>query len=244
MNPRPSEGDLGGDRVRNLSVTLCGLESNGRTAAPTQRERSRGHSLGAMSHRGKTNHESFAAVLAAAQAGAAWACTRLYTDHAAAVAAFLAARGSREPDDLTSDVFLAVFDRLGAFEGDADAFRSFVFSIAYRRLVDELRVRGRRRETVELREAEDPRRASSAEDEATVRLGDQRAQALIAALPPDQRDVMTLRIVADLTVEQVADVLGKRPGAVKALQRRALGRLRRNFVATRTPERPTDDSDK
>jgi len=48
-------------------------------------------------------------------------------------------------------------------------------------------------------------------------------------LPEDQRNVMVLRIVADLTVEQVAQVLGKRPGAVKALQRRALDSLRRKL---------------
>jgi RNA polymerase sigma-70 factor (ECF subfamily) len=197
-----------------------------------------------MTDRGDAGAEAFASVLAAAQAGASWACTRLWTDHAPAVAAFLSARGSREPDDLTSEVFLTVFDRLGTFRGDAAAFRSFVFSIAYRRLVDELRMRGRRGETVELIAEEDPRRASSAEDEAEVRLGDRRALALIDALPADQRDVMVLRIVADLTVEQVAAVLGKREGAVKALQRRALERLRKKIDQTRTPDGPPSDSEK
>ncbi len=196
-----------------------------------------------MSGRGSTSDETFASVLAAAQAGASWACTQLWSDHAPAVAAFAQARGSREPDDLTSEVFLAVFDRLATFRGDAEAFRSFVFSIAYRRLVDELRMRGRRGETVELVAEEDPRRASSAEDEATRRLGEHRALALIASLPADQRDVMMLRIVADLTVEQVAVVLDKRPGAVKALQRRALERLRKKLDAPRTPAGPADDSD-
>lgn len=195
-----------------------------------------------MSDRGSRGDETFVSVLVAAQAGASWACTRLWSDHAPAVSAFLAARGSREPDDLTSEVFLTVFDRLHAFTGDAAAFRSFVFSIAYRRLVDELRMRGRRGDTVELTAEEDPRRASSAEDEATSRLGDQRALALLESLPADQRDVMVLRIVADLTVEQIAEVLGKRPGAVKALQRRALERLRKKIEATRTPDDAPNDS--
>jgi RNA polymerase sigma-70 factor (ECF subfamily) len=196
-----------------------------------------------MSGRGSTSDETFATVLVAAQAGASWACTQLWNDHAPAVAAFAHARGSREPDDLTSEVFLAVFDRLATFRGDPEAFRSFVFSIAYRRLVDELRQRGRRGETVELVAEDDPRRASSAEDEATLRLGEQRALALIASLPADQRDVMMLRIVADLTVEQVAVVVDKRPGAVKALQRRALERLRKKLDAPRTPAGPADDSE-
>jgi RNA polymerase sigma-70 factor (ECF subfamily) len=196
-----------------------------------------------MSGQGSARGEDFATVLLAAQAGAGWASTQLWHEHAPAVAGFLRARGSREPDDLTSEVFLAVFDRLSAFRGDAAAFRSYVFTIAYRRLVDELRMRGRRGATLELLADEDPRRASSAEDEATTRFGDQRVLALIEALPVDQRDVMMLRIVADLTVEQIAVVLGKRAGAVKALQRRALERLRKEFGATRTPDSPSNVSE-
>lgn len=189
------------------------------------------------------SNETFASVLVAAQAGAAWASTQLWVEYAPAVAAFLKARGSREPDDLTSEVFLAVFDRIGDFSGDAAAFRSFVFSVAYRRLVDELRMRSRRGETAEWTPEIDPRRAASAEDEATVRVGDARARALLDQLPPDQRDVMVLRIVADLTVEQVAHVLHKRVGAVKGLQRRALENLRRKMAANRTPVGVGSDSD-
>lgn len=191
----------------------------------------------------RPSDETFASVLAAAQTGAGWACTHIWVEHAPAVAAFLTARGSREPDDLTSEVFLAVFERLGDFTGDAAAFRSFVFSIAYRRLVDELRMRSRRGETTEWSPESDPRRASSAEDEATARIGDARALVMLESLPPDQRDVMVLRIVADLTVEQVAEVLDKRAGAVKALQRRALENLRKKISPTRTPMNRSDDSD-
>lgn len=196
-----------------------------------------------MGSPGGTSDETFASVLTAAQAGAGWACAHLWKDYAPAVSAFAAARGSREPEDLTSEVFLAVFDRLREFRGDAAAFRSFVFSIAYRRLVDELRMRGRRGETVELIAEEDPRRASSAEEGALARLAGERTVAMLNSLAPDQRDVMMLRIVADLTVEQISAVLGKREGAVKALQRRALVQLRKIVPDPRTPAGPADDSD-
>ncbi|MGR0318651.1 RNA polymerase sigma factor [Agromyces sp. ZXT2-3] len=185
--------------------------------------------------------EQFASVLLAAQAGARWANTRLWNDHAPAVAAFLRARGSREPEDLTSEVFLAVFDRLGDFDGGAADFRAYVFTIAYRRLADELRRRSRRGDTAEWSQELDDRRAPSAEEEAVGRLGDRSARDLIDSLAPDQRDVMVLRIIGDLTVEQVAQVLGKRPGAVKALQRRALESLRRKIASGRTPGRRSVD---
>lgn len=187
--------------------------------------------------------QNFQALLRAAQAGAAWACTTIWVEYAPAVAAFLSARGSREPDDLTSDVFLAVFDRLPDFVGGEPELRSFVFSIAYRRLVDELRMRSRRGEALEWSAETDPRRSASAEDAALTRLGDRSALSLLETLPEDQRNVMVLRIVADLTVEQVAAVLDKRPGAVKALQRRALESMRKKISPTRTLSGPSDDSE-
>lgn len=188
--------------------------------------------------------QTFEARIAAAQAGSSWACTTLWVDHAPAVAAFLTARGSREPEDLTSEVFLAAFDRLGEFVGGEAEFRSFVFTIAYRRLVDELRRRYRRGEHVELRPSSDPRVAPSAEDVALRELGDDSALRLFDALPPAQRDVMVLRIVADLTVEQIAQILKKRPGAVKSLQRRALDSLRKDFSLARTLSGRSNDSEK
>lgn len=187
--------------------------------------------------------QNFETMLRAAQAGATWACTTIWVEYAPAVAAFLSARGSREPEDLTSEVFLAVFDRLPDFVGGEPELRSFVFSIAYRRLVDELRMRSRRGEPLEWSPEVDPRRSASAEDQALDRLGETSALSLLTALPEDQRDVMVLRIVADLTVEQVAAVLGKRPGAVKALQRRALDSMRKKVTRTRTLSGRPNDSE-
>jgi RNA polymerase sigma-70 factor (ECF subfamily) len=52
-------------------------------------------------------------------------------------------------------------------------------------------------------------------------------QRLSARLSADQRTVLLLRIVADLTAEEVAQITGKTVGAVRALQRRGLDALRR-----------------
>lgn len=187
--------------------------------------------------------ETFASVLRAAQVRAKWAVAALWVEYSPAVRAFVTARGSREPDDLTSDVFLVVFEKLPTFSGDAAAFRSFVFTLAYRRLVDELRMRSRRGETVELLDHEDPRTTSSAEDSAIDRLANERTVQLLLKLPAAQADIMMLRIVADLTVEQVAQVVGKNPSAVKALQRRAVAQLRKQLPQTRIDDDASNDSD-
>lgn len=177
---------------------------------------------------------SFEEVLAAAQADAPWACTEIWVKWSPRVAGYLRSRGSSDPEDLTSEVFLTVFSKLPSFVGDEKAFKAFVFTVAHRRLVDELRARSRRGTHTEWTSEDDPRQASSAEDDALRDLGDTDARTLLDGLSGNQREVLLLRIFADLTIEQIADMLGKRPGAVKALQRRGLQAMRNKLDQRRT----------
>ena len=125
---------------------------------------------------------------------------------------------------------------LDRFEGDEDQFRAWVFTIARNSLIDERRRSRRRVATLANEPSEDqlPEEPDAALD-ALNRLGNREAVEVIDSLVPDQREVLLLRIVGDLTVEQVAAVVGKRPGAVKALQRRGLAALRRKMMAGAVP---------
>jgi RNA polymerase sigma-70 factor (ECF subfamily) len=67
------------------------------------------------------------------------------------------------------------------------------------------------------------------EVDAIAALSGDRVNELLASLSPDQRDVLLLRVIADLSIEDVAAALGKRQGAIKALQHRALASLRRQL---------------
>nr|WP_246210814.1 sigma-70 family RNA polymerase sigma factor [Phytoactinopolyspora alkaliphila] len=174
-------------------------------------------------------------MLLAARAGAPWAFERLYADLAPAVAAYARLQGSPEPEDLTSEVFLGVFAGLASFEGTESKFRSWVFTIAHHRLVDERR-RLSRRSFVPTADADVlDRPGGNAEQDALDKLGRRRVEELCAQLSADQRAVMLLRIVGDLTVEQVATVVGRSPGAVKGLQRRALTSLRKKVAPEGVP---------
>jgi RNA polymerase sigma factor (sigma-70 family) len=177
--------------------------------------------------RGRMHPNAFDDVLTAAQAGAAWAFERLYNDLAPGVAGYLRSQGALDPEDLTSEVFIGVFKGLGGFVGGEEKFRSWVFTIAHRRLTDDRRRRGRRPTSEPLSGREEVRNGGDVEAEALASLGDERVRSLLGMLSPDQRAVLALRIIGDLTVEQVAEAIGKRPGAVKALQRRALAALRK-----------------
>jgi len=75
--------------------------------------------------------------------------------------------------------------------------------------------------------ADDVREISSAEQESLDRLGEQWVRAVLDRLAPDQREVLLLRVLGDLTLEQIAQQLGKSVGAVKQLQRRGLAAAQR-----------------
>ena len=182
----------------------------------------------------------FEEVLAAAQAGAGWAFEVLYKDLAPSVTGYLRLHGAAEPDDLASETFIGVFTGLGGFAGDEAGLRAWVFTIAHRRLLDDWRRRSRRPQL-----ADDPgdlgaHVGGDVEDDALVRVGAEEVERLCGTLPADQRSVLLLRILADLTVEQVAAVMDRSVGSVKALQRRGLRTLRARLdtPAERTsPER-------
>jgi RNA polymerase sigma-70 factor (ECF subfamily) len=169
----------------------------------------------------------FDAVLGRAKRGEADSFRALYDDLARTVAGYLRSRGGQDVEDLTSEVFLGVFVGLPGFTGGQADFRSWVFTIAHRKLVDQWRQVGRRPVQVALDVELDGRHVSSAEQQALASLGDERLQKALGELSEDQRDVLLLRIVADLSIEQTAAVLDRSQGAVKQLQRRGLLALRR-----------------
>jgi RNA polymerase sigma factor (sigma-70 family) len=165
-------------------------------------------------------------VIARARQGDPDAWRRLHAAYAGRVAGYFRVQGAKDAEDLTSEVFLAVFRHLATFQGNEAQFRSWLFVIAHRRLIDERRRAGRRDE-VPFDASTERAAKSDTEADAFGRIGSQRTQDLCDRLVPDQRDVLLLRLVADLTVEQTADVVGKSIGAVKALQRRGLAALAR-----------------
>ena len=171
--------------------------------------------------------EAFDRVLSAAALGAGWAWRELYRETAPAVAGFVRARGAADPDDAVGEVFCKVVRRLDSFSGDERAFRAWVLAIARNHLIDEARRAVRRpEEPVEHERLASVGPMGDVEDDALASLATERVRSTLEALTPDQRDVMLLRMIGRLTIEEVADVLGRRPGAVKMLQARAIASIR------------------
>jgi RNA polymerase sigma-70 factor (ECF subfamily) len=173
--------------------------------------------------------EGFATTLAAAQAGEEWALADLYRHVQPRVLGYFRALESSEAEDLASEVWLDVARGLTRFGGGERAFLAWTFTIARRRLIDLRRQRARRPAVpTPPEELLEQGGTGDVEEEAMAGLSTWAAIARIAALPPDQAEVVLLRVLAGLDVGDVAKIMGKRPGTIRVLQHRALRRLARH----------------
>jgi RNA polymerase sigma-70 factor (ECF subfamily) len=171
--------------------------------------------------------EQFPRVLAAACAGGEWAWRELYEAVAPQLTRYLRARGVPEPDDVVGETFVKVVRYIDGFDGDEAAFRTWVFTIGRNLVVDDLRKRTRRPVDV----VTDDQLAAAAptgnaEDDAMGDLAVAHVEEILEHLSVDQRDVLLLRILGGLTIVEIAEVVGKKEGAVKMLQARGLAAIR------------------
>lgn len=171
-------------------------------------------------------------VAAAASTGAAWAFEALYRHFAPSVVGYGRAQGVDDPEDLCSEVFLAVFRGIGAFRGGDAELRTWLFAIAHRKVIDERRRRARRRVAPRhaVPVASAAARGGDTEAEALAGLDAERTARLCGRLTGEQRDVIVMRLVADLSLDETARALGKTVGAVKALQHRGLRALKNELI--------------
>ena len=181
----------------------------------------------------------FSDVLEQAQAGSERAWEHLYGQFAPPVRAYVAMRGAADPDDLVGETFVQIARNLSRFEGAEPEFRSWLFMVAHNRVIDERRRAGRR-PSFPVAEHDDAGGAllpfGDVEAEALDALGLDRVRSLVDGLTVDQRSVLLLRFVGDLTLEEISTVVGRPLGAVKQLQRRALRSLKRALVAADVPQ--------
>lgn len=165
-----------------------------------------------------------------ARAGAEWAWERIYRENSPRLRGYLLSQGAVDPDDLLGEVWMQVARGVRQFRGDEAGFRSWIFMVAHNRVIDERR-RRRRRPEVSL-EGIDPGRESvteSAESE-TLAAGEwSEVIRMLDELSDSQREVLALRVLAQLSIEETAAIVAKTPTAVKALQRRALIALRKKL---------------
>jgi len=165
-------------------------------------------------------------VIRRAQSGDSDALAHLWRTYNHLVVRYLRGHSTPDPDDLASVVWIEVATSIGRFEGSEPDFRRWLFTIAARRRIDAIRSSRRRDDRVQRAYQRDHVPcAPPAEEEAQRAESLDYAIELVRGLPPDQAEAVLLRVVADLSVSEVAAIMGRREGTVRALVHRGLKRL-------------------
>lgn len=142
------------------------------------------------------------------------AATLIVERHAGAVARFAASVGARgDVQDLVQDTFVRAFGALDSFRGES-SFRTWLFTIARRLLLDLRRAERRRGEQVEVKE-NDATTDYDALDSFVAEETKQRMQAAVARLSKTQREVFLLRVSEGLSYKEIADVADTTEGAAR-----------------------------
>jgi RNA polymerase sigma-70 factor, ECF subfamily len=168
---------------------------------------------------------AFGDILARAQARDEAAFSCIFRDVQPALLRYLRVIAP-EADDVAGETWIQVVAGLASFRGDEQAFRAWLFTIARHRAADAGRSRARRPTVpLELSGAAEQLASADAADLALEAVSAQAVVALIKLLPPEQAEVIMLRVVAGLDSRDVARIVGKTPGAVRVAAHRGLRRL-------------------
>lgn len=188
-----------------------------------------------------TGGDPFQQRLAAARSGDPAAWVVLYDDLAPIIHAYLRHQSLGDPDDVAGETLLQVVRDIGRFDGDQRQFRSWALSIAHNRMLDARRAHGRR-PSLPMPTDQLPQQVGPDATAEPVLTDSEWADvdALLARLTDEQRDVVVLRVVNELSLEETARVLDRSVGAVKALQHRAFNALRAHLADVRNPSPLSD----
>ncbi|MHB8438420.1 MAG: RNA polymerase sigma factor [Acidimicrobiales bacterium] len=169
----------------------------------------------------------FDALVTAAAGGDQAALSALYRAYHPPLVRFLTGLVPGEAEDLAADAWIDVSRALSRFAGDGQDFRRLLFTIARRRAIDYGRKRQRRRTepTDLLGNTEQVGGDDVADTVAELDASRRAVRQITNLLPRQQAEVILLRIVAGLSLADVAGIVGKSPGAVSVLQTRGLQRL-------------------
>lgn len=141
-----------------------------------------------------------------------------------------------EAQDLTGQTFLKAFENIDSYEMRDVAFSSWLYRIAHNLVVDHFR-RESKRESVSI--DEQPPRPSETGNPVETVMADMESERLYRAirkLTHNQREVLVLKFIDNLSNSQVAEIMGISVGAVKSTQKRGLLSLNRILSNVTSPE--------
>jgi RNA polymerase sigma-70 factor (ECF subfamily) len=175
-------------------------------------------------HRGTQPLPDEARLVQLARAGDADAFAQLYDAYVERVYRYVYFRvtDNETAEDLTSQVFLKAWENLGRYR-PGGPFLAWLYTIAHNTVIDHYRTR---KSTVPLEEvASLVVQKDDLDDHLELQSNIETLRTALQHLTPDQQQVLMMRFIAEMSTEEVARAMGKREGAVRALQMRALHTL-------------------
>jgi len=163
-----------------------------------------------------------------AQQGDQEAFAELYEEHFDPIYRYILmrVRDRAEAEDLTQQVFLSALEALPSYKWRGAPFSTWLFRIAHNRVIDYRRKMTRFKSSSEAGLiSTEPDPATAAEREMELA----RIQRVLKELTPLQQEVIGLRFTGGLSTAEVAQVMRKSEGAIKALQHSALVTLRKKL---------------
>ena len=170
------------------------------------------------------------------------AFVRLYRMHYDAIFRYCAHRLFERAvaEDVTSQVFLKVVEKFGAFTGDEQQFRNWLYKIATNAVNHHLRKTARWNNLLE-----GARKQTNSHDDdygaSSERLAQLREAML--TLKPRYQTIITLRFFENLKLTEIAEVLDSSPGTVRSQMARALAKLRKVLAAEFTEKSEVSENE-
>ena len=155
-----------------------------------------------------------AELIAAWKAGSQRAASELVQRHASALARFAASCGAQgEVDEVVQDTFVRAFASLAGFRGES-SFRTWLFTIERRLLMDRRRAERRRPQGMEIEEGDAATEFDALDDLVADEAG-ARVRRAVEQLTPTQREVFVLRVTEGLSYKEIAATVRTTEGAAR-----------------------------
>ncbi len=128
-------------------------------------------------------------------------------------------------EDLTEEIFMKAWQAIGKYKWKGQPFQAWLYRIAHNHVIDYFRTRRQDLASENQISAE----ANGPEQEVEEKLRRQKLLEAVSYLPPQQKQVIILKFIEGLDNPEIAQITGKKQGAIRVMQMRALAALRQGL---------------
>jgi RNA polymerase sigma-70 factor, ECF subfamily len=167
-------------------------------------------------------------LISLSQQGDAEAFARLYACYVEQITRYVYFRVTDHElaEDITSRIFLKMLEKLDTYQVGQSPISAWLYRMAHNAIIDHYRTKKTFLSLEDLRQSE-VRQEDGIEEKLELQIKSQQLRAALQVLTEEQQSVLILKFIDGLSTREIAQRLGKRQGAVRGLQMRALQRLAR-----------------